>query len=268
MVHQQVLVIYPKDVKLEDVMYPYQEIDKFKSEKLGDNRCQFFKSFGEEEIPNILNKIEKYIKKNVDYYLEIVQYRAKHSYSETYLKYDYPLDKVFDYYVYYTKKLNYFNEIKDLEYDNPKLIQFILDYCWYATDKRCDIYIKDIGYGHFTNPYQIWDYWTVVDERVFAKGTNFLISKYKRDDGNQMPLEDIDVKKTVQNIKNLTVGFEYLIFCKDEPLKSEIYTTDDVRFNYDWNKHCRIKDIESKLIEIQNKYSDKGYIVTALDFHW
>ena len=64
--HNQVLVIYPSDVELDDIMYWYQEIDKTQDDKMNDERCQFLLTFKEEEIPKILNSndyFNKYDKK-------------------------------------------------------------------------------------------------------------------------------------------------------------------------------------------------------------
>jgi len=268
-VHSQVLVIKPVDVELEDVMYPYQEIDKDNNGKIKDDRCQFFLTLKNEDVPLVLKNIETYLIKNVSECLEMIQYRAEHSLKEFEEKYgngSYPKD-CYNNYKYWCDKLNEFYGIKDLHVYHPKQITFIKEYAGWATDKWVDIYIKDIGYGTFHNPYELWDYYGVVNEHRFPDDANFLV----RLDGekyNQLKLIDLDVDKTVDNINEWTMVWENIIFCKDDPANSELYTINDIRFSKKCNEHCLVDNLKDKLIEISEKYSSGDYTVTALDFHW
>ncbi len=267
--HNQVLVISPQDVELEDVMYPYQEIDKWPHEKLNDDRCQWILIVPENEIPELLNKIEEDIKKDINQYLEVLKYRSTHSYEDWKEKYGRYTRDPLNSYVYYRNKLKEFNEIKDLPMDNPEQITFIKEYGGYVIDEygSPEIYIKGVGYGFFHNPYQIWDYYALVNERRFPRDVNFLITK----EGyafNQLSLDELDISKTVKNIKEYTRVWEYIIFCEKDPKDSRLYTIDDIRFSDEWNKHCLVEDLEEVLKNLAYKYKNRNYIVTALDYHW
>lgn len=265
--HNQVLVIHPQNVELEDIMYPYQEVDKYPNEKMNDERCQWFLTVPEEKIPLLEEKIEEYLLSTQNKYLEVAQYRTEHSYENWKEKYGAYTKDSLDTYIYFTNQLNKFNEIRNLPNDNPKKITFFKEYGDWAIDKPTQIYIKGKGYGFFHNPYQIWDYYTIVNERRFSSDVNFLIAtdgvKY-----NTLLLDVLDIPRTVENILELTRVWEYIIFCEKDPSDSQIYTIDDIRFNYEWNKHCMVDNLPDVLKEIQEKYITKGYMITALDFHW
>lgn len=270
--HSQVLVIYPPDADLKDVMYPYQEVDKYDKDKMTDDRCDFILTVEEEAIPDLLVKIKEYIEDSVKKDLEILQYRTSHSYEETKEKYGYnALRHTWDIYKYSYRELKNIDEIINLPFDDPRQIQLIQDNGYSIIDKPADLYIKGVGYGYFINPYQMWDYYQQVKERGFPK--EFLLDAA----GNQyvqMYLRDLDVTKTILNIKELSMVWEYIIFCEKDPKNSRVYTNDDVRFGEDYNKHClvdnifNIESLEDVLMKLSKKYCDGDYIVTALDFHW
>lgn len=266
--HNQVLVIYPENIELEDVMCPYQEVDKYPKDKISDDRCQWILTVPEKEVPELLNKIEEDIKKDISQYLEVLKYRLNHTYADWKEKYQGYTRDPLNSYTYYCDKLKEFQSIKDLPVDNPEQIKFIKEYGGYVLDEGgTDIYIKGVGYGWFHNPYQIWDYYTIVNERIFPRDVNFLITTggYAF---NQIPLDDLDISKTVENIKEYTRVWEYIIFCENDPKDSRLYTIDDICFNYDWNNHCLVDNLEEVLKNIKGIYSNRNYIVTALDYHW
>ena len=266
--HNQVLVIYPRDVKLEDVMYPYQEINETIDDAINDERCQFILTVPEKKIPLLVDSIQRYLMETSNKYLEKLQYRSKYGYDEFKEKYKESPKGLLDSYIFFTSNLNDFIKIKDLPNDNPVKINFLKEFGYWATDWATDIYIKDIGYGMFHNPYQIWDYYAVVNERRFPRDVKFLIAS----DGNEynkcLLLDVLDIDLTIENIKKLTRVCEYIIFCENDPDDSRLYTVDTIRFGYDWNKHCLVDNLEGVLRSIQEDYKNKDYVVTALDFHW
>ena len=266
--HNQVLVIYPSDVELDDIMYWYQEIDKTQDDKMNDERCQFLLTFKEEEIPKILNDIELHLKKYYNKYLSIMQYRSDHSLSETIKKYDKFAEGCYSSYKYYYDKLEEFEQIKNLPNTHPRKIKFIKEHTDFATDLWADIYIKGKGYGSFHNPYEIWDYYTIVNKHRFPPSVNFLVDKTRNIKDNHMPLNILGVNETVDNILEFTRVWEYIIFCEKDPKNSRLYTIDDIRFGDSWNEHCRVDNLKTVLQEIYDKYCDDDYMVTALDFHW
>lgn len=272
MMHSQVLVIYPPDVDLKDVMYPYQEVDKYSKDKMMDDRCEFILTVKEEDIPDLLVKIKEYLENSVKKDLEILQYRTSHSYEETKEKYGYnALRHTWDIYKYYYRELKEIDKVMNLPFDDPRQIQLIQDNGYSIIDESTDLYIKGVGYGYFINPYQMWDYYQPVRDRGFPK--EFLLDV----DGNQyvqMSLRDLDVSKTILNIKELTYVWEYIIFCEKDPKDSRVYTNDNIRFGHDYNNHClvdnifNIESLEDALRKLSETYGGEDYIVTALDFHW
>lgn len=258
--HSLVLVIYPYDVELKDVMYPYQEIDKSIQGRMHDERCQFFSTVKEEEIPSLLNEIKSYIVERKEKYLEMMQYRSEHTVQEFKEKYNHLYD-CYESYIHFSKKLTEYESVKDLPYDDPKQIKFIKYESIWATDKAADIYIKGKGYGLFHNPYEIWDYYQSVTER-FTNGTLFLVSKNNMKT-NTLYLNELDVDKTVNNINSLTYVWENIIFCEANPSKSKLYTTDV----NEYNENCLVDNLKDKLIEISNINYSENYIVTAIDCH-
>ena len=268
--HSQVLVIYPKDVELDDVMYPYQEIDKDVNEKMYDRRCQFFLRIKEEDVTSHLNIIKEYFEKKKYNYLKMIQYLSEHSPEEFERKYGSNNRDCYEFYKYYCDWLNLYENIKDLRMDNPKQIQFIKEFSDLATPLSVNIYIKGKGYGMFFNPYQLWDYYQDVSGR-FGPGKHFLIST-GGDSSNMMNLNELDVNNTVDNINKFTYVWEHIIFCESNPLNSRIYTIDDIRFSKEWNEHCLVDDLKEKIIEIMdllnNEQLTSKYIISAIDIHW
>ena len=263
--HSQILVIHPKTVELEDVMYPYQEIDKDMQGKMKDERCQFFLTVKQSNISNLLEEIKSYFEQKKQEYLQMMQYRTEHTIEEFIEKYNGIYD-FYKLYIYYCDCLIKYEKIKDLPIDNPEQIKFIKTYGSYATDKLIDIYIKGIGYGTFHNPYQLWDYYQPISGR-FGYGTYFLVNN-AGEKHDKLFLNELDIDKTISNIKELTYVWEHIIFCKDDPSDSRLYTVDDIRFNGKYNNHCLIDDLEGKLVEIVDGVKGEDYIVTAIDFHW
>ncbi len=264
--HAQILVIHPKDVSIEDVMYPYQEIDKTQQDKMGDERCVFFLEVAEEDIPSFLNQIKEHTESKIKEYGEIIQYRSEHSYEETIEKYGRnSLKSVFELYRMYCDDLLEYYQIKDLPYDHPKQISFIKQNGYHVADKWVDFYIKGKGYGTWHNPYEIWDYYTMFEGPRFPNDFYFLIGKHGLK-SNQMDLVDLDVKETIKYIHDITYVWEYILFCKEKPSDSELYTTDKIRFDRRWNEHCVVDNLEEILTRLSKEPSE--YIVTALDFHW
>lgn len=264
--HSQILVIYPPNVNLEDVMYWYQEVDKDQNGKISDERCRFFLHVTEEEIPWVMDKIEEHIIHYRDTYLEVLKYRSNHSYEETKKVYGGYTKRCLGSYTYYCDKLAEFNKIKDLPIDDPLKISFIKDYGFYATNRWIDVYIPGKGYGSFHNPYEMWDYYKVVNEHRFPPDVYFLID-IDGNSSNHLLLNRLDIDSTVANINEYTMVWEHIIFCEDSPEDSRLYTVDDVRFSKPWNKDCLVDDLKEVLVELQGK-ADKGYVVEALDSHW
>ena len=144
--HNQVLVIYPKDVDLKDIMYWYQEVDKTQKDKINDERCQFFLTIPEDDIPSLLTDIKEYLESNLSKYYEILEYRSCHSLEETKKEYNMNhLKYAFDLYKDYYDDLKEYEKIKDLPYDDPSQIRFILDNGYMPTDKLIEFYIKGKG---------------------------------------------------------------------------------------------------------------------------
>lgn len=266
--HGQVLVIYPKDVDLETVMYPYQEIDKTISERIKDERCQFILEVEEKQIPLLLAEIKAYEDKHVQKNLEILQYRAEHTVKETQEKYgENVLSYVFDVYKDHCINQKRYETIKDLPYDDPEQIKFILERSYYANDKLIDIYIKGKGYGTYHNPYELWDFWNIVNKRRFNEDSYFLVDKLMNG-SNNLPLHSLDVELTISNIKALTRVWETIILHTVDG-ESKIYTTNTTRFDERWNQHCVVDNIEKVLHELYNTYKEEDdYQIVALDFHW
>lgn len=273
MMHSQVLVIYPPDVDLKDVMYPYQEVDKYQKDKMTDDRCEFFLGVEEKDIPSLLDEIHEYHIMRRRKCLEEIQYRSEHTYRETMEKYGKnALKHSWDVYKIYCNDLKEYEMVKDLPYDDPRQIKFILDNAWQVNEEDyLDIFIKGKGYGTFHNPYELWDYFQLTKDRGFHK--EFLIGNDDRMYA-QIALKDLDVSKTVENIHELSHVWEHVIFCEKDAGDSSLYSIDDIRLDKKWNRHCLIKNmigvesLEDVLLKIAEKYGDGDYIVTALDFHW
>ena len=265
--HDLLLVIYPENVQLDDVMYPYQEIDKTMQGKINDERCQFFLTVEEKEIPSILNKIKEHAEKEKELYLEMLQYRSEHTLQETKEKYGGWYSNVYDLYITYCNELMEYEKIKDLPVDDPQQIEFIKQTGYWATHKYMDIYLPGKGYGTFCNPYELFDYYQFVPERV--PGAAVLVNK-NGGRTNQMRFNELDIDETVISINEVTTRWEYLIFCPGVPHDSKLYTVEDCKFGGKYLEHdscCLVDNLRSKLIEISNA-PDKNYVVTALDFHW
>ena len=268
--HNQVLVIYPKDVELDDIMYWYQEVDKTQKQKMVDERCQFLLEIPEEKIPSVLNSIKEKLEKNLAKYGEMIQYRSKHSLKEFKEKYNREFKEYIpEIYVSDYNNLKEYWEIKDLPIHHPRQIKLIKEEADIAADKIAEVYIPGRGYGYFDNPYGIWDYYRVVNERRFPPDVCFLIGKTDRKD-NQMSLRELDVKKTVDNIHEFTRVWESIIFCEKEADDTLLYTINDIRFKEKYgNEHCRVEELPRVLQEIKEKYGNNDeYTVIALDYHW
>ena len=264
--HSQVLVITPFDMKLEDLMYWYQEVDKNQNGKISDERCRFFLTIPEEEIPSALNSMIKELKKIMDKRFEVLKYRSEHTYAKSKEKYGSYVDECLKLYTYYCDKLNELNKIRKLPIDDPNQIKYIKEHaCWYI-GKTADIYIKGKGYGTFHNPYELWDYYQCITKRL-GNGVRFLINE-DGEKSNQMYLNELDIHKTVANIKEFTYVWEYIIFCEKKPSESEIYTIDNIKFKSEWNKHCLVDNLEDVLMEISENPHNDQYMVTAIDVHY
>lgn len=269
LLHNQVLVIYPKEnVELDDVMYWYQEVDKTQKGKMCDDRCQFFLEIPEKEIPSVLSQIKERLTNKVEEFLEEIQFRSKHSTKEFKEKYGYSFQEFIpSLYVSYINDLKLYDEIKDLPFDDPRQINFIKKHGYFTIDKWTDVYIKGEGYGAFHNPYQMWDYYLVVNEDRFPSDVQFLVNR-DGDKSNKMFLGELDIPSTVKNINDYTRVWEYVIFCEKEASKSKVYTVDDIRFDKEWNKDCLVDSLEDVLVRISEGYPGSEYVVVALDFHW
>ena len=264
--HNQALVIYKENADLNDVMYPYQEIDKTIDEKLHDNRCRFIQIIPEKEIGLALNSIKRHLQKDKDKCLEMLQYRAEHSadeFNEKYGKYN----NCFSLYKHYCDKLEEYEQVKDLPNDDPKQIRFILDRYGWSHDDWIELYIKSKGYGHLDNPYNLWDFYHIVNEYRFPKTTDFLVSQAGGTD-NVMGLDDLDVDWTVENIENLTRVWYYIIFCKDDPSDSVVYTTDTISRKSMEDKFFKVEGFREILKYIKEQHAGENYVVSAIDFHY
>ena len=267
--HNQVLVIYPKDVDLDTVMYPYQELDMTQDEKMNDERARFFLTVREDEIPAILEKIKEHSENRKNEMLERIQYRSQHSLKETLEKYGKnTMSHAFTVYKSYCDDLAKYDEIKKLPFDDPRQIRFILDNRYLATDKWIDIYIKGQGYGTFHNPWELWDYWKIVDEFRFPRGTCFLVDE-AGNKSNTVPLGKLAIDDTVENIRELTYVWEHIILHSKDSRMSQIFSTNKIHFDEDWNESCLVDDLTGVLSQIKDMYGDDDdYQVAALDFHW
>ena len=272
--HAQVLVIMPEDVKLEDVMYPFQEIDKTQAEKMTDDRCDFFLAVAEDEVPELLEDIRTHLEEYINKCLEELQYRSEHTYEEFREKYgNCGLKHTFGAYKIYCDDMREYEKVKGLPVDHIDQIKFIKDNGFNVTDKWIDIYIKGKGYGTFHNPRELWDYYTIVNEHRFPKNVFFLVDTHGNKH-NKLLLSELDIDKTVDNISELTRVWEHIIFCEKEPKDAMLLTVDDIRFDKPWNEYFRVnlfnKDITLKdtLYEIAEKCKGSRYQVTAIDTHW
>ena len=244
--HGQLLLIKPKTVPVHDVMYWYDEcinasIDFMKN----DERFIFHPVFKEEDAPVILDEIKEGLEAS---------------------KKKYPENPV--YYKEICDDLKKYEKVKDYPIENKRLQDFLIDHSW-RCNKGCDYYLKDKGFGMYINPYTLYDYYTVVDERRFPQGTNFLINNLN-EGSNELPLKDLNIPDTLRNIYRLTRVWEQIIFCEKDPKNSKLYTTNNIRFNEEYNDDCLVDDLEVTLKRIQENYKDSNmnYNVTALDFHW
>ena len=269
--HSQALVIHKKDVKLVDVMYPYSIVDKDVDGRINDSRCRFFQVVPEKDISKALDHIGNKLQEYKNEYLEMLQYRAEHSYDE--YKEKYGIRNCYSMYKHYCDCLEEYEQVKDLPNDNPKQIRFILDrYGWY-NDDWVNLYIKGKGYGDFDNPYELWDFYTIVNEHRFAKYTyflvtSFLVNQFDMNMDNYMELDKIDVERTVKNIEKLTSVWEYIIFCKDNPSDSVVYTDLSEKKEYREDRFFKVDNLDETLNEIKEQHIGEDYVVEAIDFHY
>ena len=266
--HTQALIIHKKDVELDDVMHPYQEIDKYLNDRIIDERCTFRLIIPEEEIESALKRIREHFQKRKQENLEILQYRSTHTFKECTDKYDKITNNLFPYYKYCCKTLMEYERVKDMECSNPEQIRFIKDlYDWVDGGEYVDLYVEGVGYGQLDNPYSLWDFWTIVNEHRFPTYADFLVSQ---DDGtgNVMSLDDLDVDKTVEKIEGWTYVWEYVFFCKDDAYDSIVYTTDTCLNSSMSDRFQRVHSLKKVLKDIQKQYTGEGYIVSAIDFHF
>lgn len=267
--HTQILVIYPEQVLLDDIMYWYQEIDKYPNEKMADERCQFILEIPEKEIPDTLEKIRETLDESRVKYLDMIQYRSNHSIKQFEEKYNtryHP--ELFEWYTMKCDALEEYHQIKDLPITDPRQIKWIKHQSmWGDGIREAEIYIEGKGYGFFDNPYGIWDYYDIVNDHRFPSDVHFLVSKNGTKD-NTMRLNDLHVNKTVDNIHNFSRVWEHIIFCEKDPADTRIYTIDDIRFDHEWNKHCLVDDLKKQLHTLSEDYPYDEYIVTAIDTHW
>ena len=220
----------------------------------------------EKDIGIALEEIKNWMQRRKDEFLEILQYRAEHSYEEFKEKYGY--NSAYSTYKHYCDCLEEYEQVKDLPNDNPRQIRFILDYSGlYNTGRYADIYIKGKGYGEFDNPYFLYDFYSRVDRHRFPQGTNFLINRLG-ERSNYMELDKLDVDMTVENIGNLTQVWEYVIFCEDNPMYGSVYTTDSIRHSSHTDRFMQIPNLKEALDNIKNYYSSEDYVVEAIDFHY
>ncbi|MBQ6220091.1 MAG: hypothetical protein IJH63_10145 [Methanobrevibacter sp.] len=265
--HSQCLVIHPRGMELADLLYYFQEVDKTQEEKISDDRCNFYLTIPEEKIPTLLDNIRDDLEKDGDEYLEVLNYRSFHTYDETREEYGSSARICLELYKYKIDCLKEYVVVKDLPCDDPRQIQFIKTHAYSATEEISEVYIKGRGYGTFRNPYELWDYYTVINEHRFPKHTMFLVD-VEGFKSNRMGLDELDVPATVGNINELTCVWEHIIFCKDKSDESVLFTTDEISFKYPWNKHCLVNDLEQVLKNIQKEFKGNDeYIVKALDFH-
>ena len=260
MMHSQILVIYPNNVELKNVMYPYQQIDKDIQGKLNDERCQFFLQVKEEDIPNILKEIEEYYIKEAEIQLEKMQYRAKHTIEQVKEKYGY-IGDFYSLYKIYMDYLNEYKKIKNLRFDDKRQISYIKNtYDSVKSEGWVDIYIKGVGYGMLRNPYELWDYYQDASKRLIEK----LLVNYNGEKSNKMAFSDLNIKATLNNIEKLTDVWEHIIFCPDDPNNSRLFTKFDKYPN-----NCKVTNgLEGTLKELFNQFKNENYIISAVDIHY
>ena len=161
-----------------------------------------------------------------------------------------------------------YEHVKDLRHNNPEQISFIKDnYDWICDDEWVDFYVEGIGYGQLDNPYSLWDFYTIVNERRFPRNTNFLVSQASEMD-NRMELDKLNIDRTVENIENLTRVWYYIIFCKDDPSDSVVYTTDTISRENMEDKFFKVEDFRKTLKDIKEQHAGENYVVSAIDFHY
>ena len=268
--HGQVLLIKPETINVQDVMYWYDEcINASLDFMKNDERFIFYTVFKEEDAPVILDGIKEGLEAIKNKYHSKIEYYSNHM-PEEYREY-YNEDYNPNYTVYYKETcddLKEYANVKDYPIEDKRLQDFIIDNSW-VCNKDCDYYIKNNGFGMFINPYTLYDYYAVVDEIRFPRGTNFLISN-NGVGSNEVYLSDLNIPDTLRNIYSLTRVWEQIIFCEKDPKDSRLYTTNSIRFSDEYNRECLVDDLEVELKRIQENYKDSNmnYTVTALDFHW
>lgn len=263
--HYKVLIVKPVEMRLNDVMYPFQELDKTQEGIMNDDRGVFIKLVDEKQVPLLMEKIyEHYYDKKI-VYEEQLRYRANHTLKEFQEKYNQKY-VVFEHYKYCCDVLKEYEQIKDLTLPEPRLITFIKHYSCNVQLNNRDLYlytyIKGIGFGYYTNPRGIWDYYTTLTNAdAMDEGFGFLCRKHGTD-VNTCRLEELDIDRTLSKFDD---PYTYVIFCKNEGGDSVLYTTDNYKFN---ESNGLVEDTDDCLREIYRKYVSCGlYEVCVVDIH-
>ena len=175
-------------------------------------------------------------------------------------------DKQFEHYKYYCDVLKEYEQVKGLTLPEPRLISFIKHYSFNVQLNNRDLYlytyIKGIGFGYYTNPRGIWDYYTTLTNAdAMDEGFGFLCRKHGTD-VNLCGLDELDIDRTLCKFDD---PYTYVIFCKNEGEDSVLYTTDNYKFN---EGNGLVEDTDYCLREIYRKYAGCGlYEVCVVDIH-
>ena len=253
-------------MSIDDVMYPFQELDKTHECIMNDDRGVFIKFVEEAQVPLLMERIYDHYYDRKREFEEKLRYRANHTLKEFQEKYN-QKNVLFEYYKYCCDVLQEYNKIKDLEWDNPKLISFIKNHSLNISMNNHEYlylytYIKGIGFGYYTNPKGIWDYYTTLTNAdAMDEGFGFLCRKHGSD-VNTCRLDELDIDRTLCKFDD---PYTYVIFCKNSGGDSVLYTTDNYKFN---ESNGFVEDTDDCLRGIYEKYADCGlYEVCVVDIH-
>lgn len=264
--HFKIIIIKPKDVELEDIMYYFQELDMTQRDMMEDKRAVFNNQVPDPLVPVLIERIYEYYTNKKEQYLQEIQYRATHSLAEYEEKYGRCWGGMLDYYILCCNVLDEYEKVKDLSCNDKELITFIkkkADSCGLGDIEYLNllVYIKGIGFGHFDNPYGIWDFYTELDDYFEDAGFGGFLSVQNGRDCNYCYLWNLDVKKTLSKFKD---PYEHIIFCKDEPKNSILYSM----AGYLRDKDSLVDNTDDVLRDIYEEHKDnEKYVVQVVDIH-
>lgn len=150
MSHFSVLIVHNEDQSIEDILFPYWELDLSEEEMKTDKRAKFnlkhTRESAEQERLKIIEELREKIKNGNYKTREILEKEAKKDRFSRYNPEE-PMSENYGTKEYYEKQITLYEKMNEEE--------FMKDWDGYSFNK------EENGYGYYNNPNAKWDWWLI-----------------------------------------------------------------------------------------------------------